>query len=140
MVRKFAEYCGMGEFTQLYLLPQKRVYTPTRNYAHPPCTRPGRGSQHFCFKIAPMPMYTPRYAGNTSTCTGTDNQYLLLSLFQVYDRFQNNARALVYAQEIEAAILYARGPIHGLLRYETAGSLQTSSQREARAENCITPS
>ena len=99
-----------------YTIPQKPLYTPTRNYAHPPCTRPVRGSQHFCFKIAPMPMYTPRYAGNTSTCTGTDTQYLLLSLFQVYARFQNNARALVYAQEIEAAILYTRGPIHGLLR------------------------
>ena len=63
-----------------------------------------------------MPMYTPRYAGNTSTCTGTDTQYLLLSQFQVYVRFQNNARALVYAQEIEAAILYARGLYTGFYR------------------------
>ena len=60
-----------------------------------------------------MPMYTPRYAGNTSTCTGTGTQFLRLTSFQVYARFQNNARALVYAQEIEAAILYARGQYAG---------------------------
>ena len=51
----------------------------------------------------------------------------LLSLFQVYARFQNNARALVYAQEIEAAILYARGLYTGF--YSSARRCVTEALR-----------
>ena len=73
-----------------------------------------------------MSMYMPRYAGNTSTCTGTDTQYLLLSLFQVHDRFKNNAHALVYAQEIEAAIPYARGLYTGFYGIQSTSLITTA--------------
>ena len=108
-----------------------------RVYAHPPCTRPVRGSRHFCFKIAPMPMYTPRYAGNTSTISVPVQVLIPNTYGYPYSKYTPGSKItpvpLVYAQEIEAAILYARGPIHGLLRYIEYDSVIHRGQTDAVA-------